>query len=193
MLQLWRNNFRNWIYFYTDIKGLQKLVEELDPTVEFNPTLVAQEYHQSLAMKEEQAVLKNVNFGGIFLKKLSKSLSLITSTLLLSSALIFPSVSSEDSAIAASYASPKTGSYWKDYKKVKLKKNITIYKIKKGISHAQDRTIKNIKLKKNSYAYIQSWCMSCGGTYVIKTKKLKPTKTTYYQTGYMDMDKKFWY
>lgn len=43
-------------FFYTEIEELQKLVEELDPTVEFKPTLVAQEYYQSLAMKEEQAV-----------------------------------------------------------------------------------------------------------------------------------------
>ncbi|WP_146549048.1 hypothetical protein [Rummeliibacillus suwonensis] len=127
------------------------------------------------------------------MKKSLKTLSLITSFLLLSCVPIFPSISSENTAKATSYSSPKVGSYWKGYKKVKLEKHITIYKIKKGASHAQDHPIKKIKLKKNSYAYIQSWCMSCGGSYVIKTKKLKPTKTAYYQTGYMDMNKKFWY
>lgn len=43
-------------FFYSDILELQKLVEELDPTVEFKPTLMAQEYRQSLAMKEDMVV-----------------------------------------------------------------------------------------------------------------------------------------
>lgn len=43
-------------FFYSDVIELQKLVEELDPTVAFKTTLIAQEYNQSLNMKEEQPV-----------------------------------------------------------------------------------------------------------------------------------------
>lgn len=98
-----------------------------------------------------------------------------------------------DVAQAKSYSSPKAGAFWKGYKKVKLKRNITVYKMQTGASHAQDRAVKKYTLKKNSYVYIQAWCMSCGGTFVAKTTKLKPTKKTYYQTGYYDMKAKFWY
>lgn len=41
-------------FFETNINELQTLVESIDPTVEFRPTLVAQEYHRSLEIKKEQ-------------------------------------------------------------------------------------------------------------------------------------------
>ncbi|MEK4025967.1 GIY-YIG nuclease family protein [Sporosarcina sp. FSL W7-1283] len=41
-------------FFETTIQELQGVVEEIDPTVEFKMTLVAQEYYQSQQLKEEQ-------------------------------------------------------------------------------------------------------------------------------------------
>lgn len=34
-------------FFYTYVAELQTLVEEIDPTAEFRPTLLAQEFYQS--------------------------------------------------------------------------------------------------------------------------------------------------
>lgn len=92
---------------------------------------------------------------------------------------------------AKSYSSPKSGS-WKGFKKVKLKQDIYIYKMKKGPSHAQDYVLKKIKVKKNTILNLEGWCMSCGGSYPVKSSKYKWTKTTYYQT-FADQNKKFWY
>lgn len=39
-------------FFKTDIATLEILVEEIDPTAEFNPTMFAEEYNQSLALEE---------------------------------------------------------------------------------------------------------------------------------------------
>lgn len=107
--------------------------------------------------------------------------------------LAFTTLSILEHVDAKSYSSPKAGANWKGYKKVKLKKNITVYKMKQGAAHYQDRAVKKYTLKKNSYVYIQAWCMSCGGTFVLKTAKLKPKGKTYYQTDYVDMKAKFWY
>lgn len=41
-------------FFETTVQELQSVVEEIDPTVEFITTLLAQEYHQSQELKEEQ-------------------------------------------------------------------------------------------------------------------------------------------
>lgn len=46
-------NFRKE-FFETNVHELQEIVEEIDPTVEFKTTLVAQEYFQSQEMKKEQ-------------------------------------------------------------------------------------------------------------------------------------------
>lgn len=40
-------------FFVTDVERLRTLVEEIDPTAEFNTTMVAQEYYRSLEMAEE--------------------------------------------------------------------------------------------------------------------------------------------
>ncbi|MFF2158556.1 GIY-YIG nuclease family protein [Paenibacillus chitinolyticus] len=49
-------------FFYSDIEGLQATVEEIDPTVEFITTMVAQEYRQSQSMDliEEQEMVEAV-------------------------------------------------------------------------------------------------------------------------------------
>ncbi|MBQ0140147.1 MAG: hypothetical protein KBT36_12710 [Kurthia sp.] len=112
---------------------------------------------------------------------------------IMSLVLCFSLFSLTDAVQAKSYSSPKAGAYWKGYKKVKLKRNLSVYKMQKGKAHYQDRRVKKYTLKKNSYVYVQAWCMSCGGTFVVKTAKLKPTKKTYYQTSYYDMKAKFWY
>lgn len=102
------------------------------------------------------------------------------------------SLSNYNSTVTAkSYSSPKPGS-WKGFKKVKLKQDIYIYKMKKGPSHAQDYVLKKIKVKKNTMLKLEGWCMSCGGSYPVKSSKYKWTKTTYYQT-FADQNKKFWY
>ncbi len=41
-------------FFETTVHELQEVVEEIDPTVEFKTTLLAQEYYQSQELKEEQ-------------------------------------------------------------------------------------------------------------------------------------------
>jgi hypothetical protein len=47
-------------FFYTDLEELQKLVQDIDSTVEFTTTLKAVEYHQSQSlMKEEQGNLEH--------------------------------------------------------------------------------------------------------------------------------------
>ena len=102
------------------------------------------------------------------------------------------SLPNETSTVTAkSYSSPKPGS-WKGFKKVKIKQDIYIYKMKKGPSHAQDYVLKKIKVKKNTMLKLEGWCMSCGGSYPVKSSKYKWTKTTYYQT-FADQNKKFWY
>ncbi|PFG07766.1 GIY-YIG nuclease family protein [Bacillus sp. es.034] len=41
-------------FFYTDVEELQKLVQDIDSTVEFTTTLKAVEYHQSQSLKKEE-------------------------------------------------------------------------------------------------------------------------------------------
>src|SRR5690625_5242009 len=43
-------------FFYTTVEDLKERVEEIDPTVEFFTTMLAQEYNQTLAMKESSLV-----------------------------------------------------------------------------------------------------------------------------------------
>lgn len=100
-------------------------------------------------------------------------------------------LTNNSTASAKSYSSPKPNS-WNGFKSVKLKKDIYIYKMKKGPSHAQDSVLKKIKVKKNTIVKLEGWCMSCGGSYYVKSSKLKWSKTVYYQT-FADPDKKFWY
>lgn len=92
---------------------------------------------------------------------------------------------------AKSYSSPKPNS-WVGFKSVKLKKDIYVYKMKKGPYHAADYSLKKIKVKKNSIIKIEGWCMSCGGSYYVKTPKFKWSKTVYYQT-FSRENEKFWY
>ncbi|PID24127.1 hypothetical protein CSV60_11850 [Sporosarcina sp. P7] len=44
-------------FFETTVHELQEVVEEIDPTVEFQTTLLAQEYYQSQELKEEQLTI----------------------------------------------------------------------------------------------------------------------------------------
>lgn len=94
-------------------------------------------------------------------------------------------------ATAKSYSSPKPNS-WNGFKSVKLKKDIYVYKMKKGPSHAQDYALKKIKVKKNTIVKLEGWCMSCGGSYYVKSSKFKWSKTVYYQT-FSKENAKFWY
>lgn len=45
-------NYRRKEFFKTDIASLELLVEEIDPTAEFNTTMFAEEYNQTLALEE---------------------------------------------------------------------------------------------------------------------------------------------
>lgn len=126
---------------------------------------------------------------------MKKTMMKIASALALSAAIFTaPSIFDNDAmttATAKSYTSPKPNS-WNGFKSVKLKKDIYVYKMKKGRSHAEDRPLKKIKVKKNTIVKLEGWCMSCGGSYYVKSSKMKWSKTVYYQT-FADPNKKFWY
>ncbi|GAJ97779.1 GIY-YIG nuclease family protein [Geomicrobium sp. JCM 19055] len=49
-------NFRKE-FFRTEVSELQTIVEEIDPTAEFIPTMIAEEYTQSLALEESEQTL----------------------------------------------------------------------------------------------------------------------------------------
>lgn len=41
-------------FFYSDVENLQEVVQDIDTTVEFTTTLAAEEYRQSLSIREEE-------------------------------------------------------------------------------------------------------------------------------------------
>ena len=52
-------NFRKE-FFEANIDDLEKFIEEIDPTAEFDPRMVAEEYNQSLFLAEDTDGIEEV-------------------------------------------------------------------------------------------------------------------------------------